>query len=79
MHREMRHKRTLLHMGCGCSGCGGHANQVEDVQEIDTLEAPRSGMVPVYIGVGSGAADHVAPTGFAPQCETIGTPAIREW
>ena len=61
-------------MGCGCSGCVHH---VKDTQEIDTIEAPKSGMLPVYIGVDSGAAYTVCPKEFVPPCEIVDTPASK--
>ena len=44
---------------------------------MDTVEEPKVGMIPVYIGVDSGAADHVPPKEFAPQCKTMDTTASR--
>ena len=43
MYRGRRQKRTLLHMGCGHAGC---TDQVNDNQEIGTIDSPTVGMVP---------------------------------
>ena len=74
LYRDSRQRRTILHMGCGCSGC---VNEVQDRQDIYAIEAPKAGMNPVYIGVDSGAAGTVCPKEFAPPYELMGTPASK--